>query len=278
MPRGRRPWKYETDEQRADARRERVRLNVRALRERRRAEAEAQRAVTCMTSRLSTEPNIQQRKEYKFIVATTLVKKRKRTRPRPDGVLELTPVAEVVDGEYFSSRIARETSFVINRFSPSTYDVATHSHRAPIDLEFNALSVSTITSMYFCLPTCSQTIVNNWKYISADKLPWQKALQDSRLDIDRLLELAIGSASSQYIGHMTNDRNMLGFSSGAYHHTLAVLRNRYHTDWTVKAPGIVVAQFALFLVSVSSHVKDLTYEYLVSQANEHHHAATFEVR
>jgi hypothetical protein len=154
-----------------------------------------------------------------------------------------------------------------------------HTLIAPLST-WNSMHYRSVPSrlMHFCLPTCSQTIVNNWKCISADKLPWQKALQDSRLDIDRLLELAISSASSQYIAHMTNDRNMLGFSSGAYHHTLAILRNRYHTDWTMKAPGIVVAQFALFLVSVSSHVKDLTYEYLVSQANEHHHAATFEVR
>jgi len=150
MARGRQPWKYKTQQEREEARRERVRLNVRALRQRRKDEEEARRAADEAMTNAPPPPPSKEKKEYKFVVATAGVK-RKRTVRFPadvDVVVESMDDTEEVDEELLTNPTRwNDTVALFQRAgklkSPGVFDVEKHSDYAAIDLQFDALTVST---------------------------------------------------------------------------------------------------------------------------------------
>jgi len=148
MARGRQPWKYKTQQEREEARRERVRLNVRALRQRRKDEEEARRAADeAVTGGHPSAPPAKEKKEFKFVVATAGVK-RKRTVRAPADVDVAEPVDDVEEVEELLTNPTRwnDTVALFQRAgklkSPGVFDVEKHSDYAAIDLQFDALNVS----------------------------------------------------------------------------------------------------------------------------------------
>lgn len=152
MARGRQPWKYKTQQEREEARRERVRLNVRALRQRRKDEEEARRAADEAVSGPRTVPAPKEKKEFKFVVATTGVKRKRTARvPQDTDAIELVDDAKEEVEELLTNPTRwNDTVALYQRAgklrSPGVFDVEKHSDYAPIDLQFDALTVcSSIT-------------------------------------------------------------------------------------------------------------------------------------
>jgi len=146
MARGRQPWKYKTQQEREEARRERVRLNVRALRQRRKDEEEARRAAD---EGCTNAPPAKEKKELKFVVATAGVKRKRTARVAQDAdVVELVDdtVEEEVEELLTNPSRWNDTVALFQRSgklkSPGVFDVEKHSDYAAIDLQFDALSVS----------------------------------------------------------------------------------------------------------------------------------------
>lgn len=150
MARGRQPWKYKTQQEREEARRERVRLNVRALRQRRKEEEEARRAAdeAAVTGGHSLAPPAKEKKEFKFVVATAGVKRKRTVHVPADHVDVVECVDDVEEVEELLTNPTRwnDTVALFQRAgklrSPGVFDVEKHSEYAAIDLQFDALSVS----------------------------------------------------------------------------------------------------------------------------------------
>lgn len=273
MPRGRQAWKYNTPEERAEARRERVRLNVRALRERRKvAEAAAKRSAGEAGFPDDTNPaSTKKNKEFKFVVATTAIKKRTRAKPRTTDHDDLEDVEAVAKEQILNPSWQYHPAFVtwnnLRLHSPGWFDVTTHSAFAPVDLEFDAVPVSRTHLKTQCLITFSDTfqaLVTSFLTGIPERSSFTRALIDDRADDDRLVEIALSSAGSQVLGRLRNDHKLLSYSTNSYHKSCTLLRQRYtNPGWPAQAPIFTIVTTTLYLISVSAtscaHV--MFYEY-----------------
>lgn len=105
-----------------------------------------------------------------------------------------------------------------------------------------------------------QSVVNHFQAVATDKLPWTTALTENRGKEDRLIEIAISSAGTQYIGTMRKDQKLLDFSSSAYNRTCTSLMARFRDPlWWTQAPSLIIVTNALTIVSVGMIVVILVF-------------------
>jgi len=200
---GRRPWKYLTPEERAEARREQVRQNVRAYRERNKAKKSESQSVseiqspTGATSTLSDTSTVQGRNE----------------KQRVDARLPLTPASSSSSTSIVT--LAESNLHLHQNYfpppSPVDTDVNRHSELAPIDISFGTL----------------QAVVEDLERV-APIWPWSLAAQTLYSD-DRLVDVGILCAGYRILGKLRCDQQTTEHAWLPYHRALQQLqRVRLH--------------------------------------------------
>lgn len=223
---GRRPWKYLTPEERAEARREHVRQNVRAYRERNKAKKSESQSVsesqspTGETSKLSDTSVVQRRNE----------------KQRADARLPLTPASSSSS----TSIVTLAKSNLHHNYnsppSPIDTDVSSHSELAPIDISFGTL----------------QAVVEDLEKV-APIWPWNLAAKTLYSD-DRLVDVGILCAGYRILGKLRRDHRATEHAWLPYHRTLQQLQRRLHEEVPLDQAFCVLtatAGMTLFDVSIT---------------------------
>lgn len=203
---GRRPWKYLTPEERADARRERVRRNVRAYREREKAKkikeedddddtrAVAEGSVTAGSGTFSEDTSA--------FTSTTAT-------PGPSNRHQgLSQVKDSEKGLLTGPAQPQQSRIP----SPRAVELNEHSHLAPIDLSFGTL----------------QAVIGDLERV-APIWPWRLASETLKSH-DRIVDIGVLAAGARMLGRLRGDARTSAYSWTPYHHTLRHLQSRLSED------------------------------------------------
>lgn len=192
---GRRPWKYLSAEERAEARREHVRQNVRAFRERNKA-----KKTESQSASKSQSPHDEQ--------STDLSSATNRAHPKiePEHAEfgnrpPLTPASSSSSTSLVSLPKPAQQHIRTRPPSPVNTDFTSYSELAPIDVSFGTL----------------QAIVEDLERV-APIWPWRLAARTLNSK-DRLVDLGLLAAGYRILGKLRCDSRATAYAWRPYHGT-----------------------------------------------------------
>ena len=227
---GRRPWKYTTAEERALARREHVRQNVRAYRERnkaRRVESQSTSESQSPHNEPATSTNgTSTTEQHNAEVAAT------RVGDRP--LLTQASSSSSSSASAVTLSRANHTRNHTRPPSPMATDFSSHSELAPIDISFGTL----------------QAVVEDLEAV-APIWPWRLAAQ-TLFSEDRLVDVGILSAGYRVLGKLRQDPRTTAYACVPYHRTLQQLQRRLDEEVPLdQAFCVLTATASMTLFDVS---------------------------